>query len=275
MESSICRVCLENNANMVNIFGATQRSGISIAQIISQWSGHPVEQEDPFPNTICTFCLADAENAYEMEEEVLHCEDEKITHHNVVPAREEGVENNADYKNPIEDQIPSQVKKDPLEDDAFWEEYCQISDSEFDLPQVLEDNAQRQNYWDKQDCVPSESPFKCTYCPMYFASKSEFQTHLQAHINDRPHMCDLCSKTFATKQVLKVHKRIHTGERPFNCHHCTMSFTTNSNLKRHLRAYTKKQQLNCPYCSLIFKKNGFLQRHLKSHHQKGQFVQIK
>ncbi|XP_016980038.1 zinc finger protein 700 [Drosophila rhopaloa] len=244
MESSICRVCLENTGNMVNIFEATQKSGISIAQMISQWSGHPVEREDPFPKTICILCLQDAKNAYEMEptDERGHqlkdsleeaYEDGRIAHQYVVQPIKEEVPNTPDSEEP---------KKDLLEDDSFWEKYCCISDSEFDSPQVIEDHSKKKNGHgtnNRNAKMTDNCSLKCNYCSLTFDKKSRLQVHMENHVDNRPHQCYLCLKAFKTSEILKVHMRTHTGERPFQCSHCPKSFTTNSNLKRHLRSVTK------------------------------------
>jgi len=64
----ICRICLEKSGDMVNVFDNTIELGISIADMISQFTGSHVSRGDPFPETICPPCLQDAKIAYQIKQ---------------------------------------------------------------------------------------------------------------------------------------------------------------------------------------------------------------
>jgi len=247
MEASICRVCLENNDNMVNIFNRTHASGTCIANILSHWSGYPVEQDDPFPKTICKSCLQDAENAYDMDtdqqfDEIMKPSLEDFSGKEVSISKESGVAEGAPQEIHIKEEVPDfcstnepQVINEPLIEDIFEEEQCHIPDSD-SIP-VIKENVQGTFYSVKDGYVKltEHLPFKCPHCVRSFSSKGNYTQHLKIHYAQRRFRCFVCSATFKAANILKVHMRIHTGERPFPCVQCNMSFTTNSNLKRHLR----------------------------------------
>ncbi|XP_037724981.1 zinc finger protein Xfin-like [Drosophila subpulchrella] len=247
MEASICRVCLENNENMVNIFDRTHESGTCIANILSYWSGYPVERDDPFPKTICKSCLQDAENAYDIDmdqqfDEIMKPSLEVFSGEEVSISKESELAEGAQQEIHIKEEVPDlwgtkepQVINEPLIEDIFEEEQCHIADSD-SIP-AIKGNVQGTFYTLKDRDVKMDEnlPFKCPHCVKSFSSKKSYTQHFKIHLGKRRYMCYLCSATFKAAQILKVHMRIHTGERPFPCVLCDMTFTTNSNLNRHMR----------------------------------------
>jgi len=68
MESSICRVCLENGGDMVNIFEEPHETGVSIAKMVLESTGFKVERGDLRSETICPSCLKDTQNAFDINQ---------------------------------------------------------------------------------------------------------------------------------------------------------------------------------------------------------------
>lgn len=59
-----CRVCLDNSGPMIHIFDGTQELDVSIAAMISEWCGYPVERGDSQPEYICQHCLKCAQTEF-------------------------------------------------------------------------------------------------------------------------------------------------------------------------------------------------------------------
>ncbi|XP_016949675.1 zinc finger protein 177 [Drosophila biarmipes] len=156
MEAAICRVCLDNNESMLNIFGRSHESGTCIANILSQWSGYPVEMHDPFPKTICTSCLQDAENAYNLDMEQKF---DQITtpllenldkdKEQVSKAKESELAETVHQEIHIKEEVPDfwatkepEVINEPLVEDIFEEEPCH-NISHLDSGPAIKENVQR------------------------------------------------------------------------------------------------------------------------------------
>jgi len=61
----VCRICLGQCENEFNIFEVKHGTEASIASIISECTGLKVEKGDHLPETFCTSCCQDAQNAFE------------------------------------------------------------------------------------------------------------------------------------------------------------------------------------------------------------------
>ncbi|KAH8357454.1 hypothetical protein KR084_006256, partial [Drosophila pseudotakahashii] len=263
MEARMCRVCLEHSENMVNIFDRTQDSGTCIANILSQWSGYPVERNDPFPKTICMSCLQDAEKTYEMEETFHQIQkdsleeqliEEEVSSGGIIQVKEELVPDIWSHEEDLENQLPCRVINEPLEEDVFEEEYFQISDSDFDGPVIegacYDDPVIEGTFYDDpviegahcddlREATISKKDFECSHCPKTFSLERGLMKHLVSH-GVRPlksFECPHCPKTFPLEWSLTRHLVTH-GERPFKCSLCPSTFKINKNFKVHMRVHT-------------------------------------
>nr|XP_036678701.1 uncharacterized protein LOC108015328 isoform X2 [Drosophila suzukii] len=154
----ICRICLDKSGDMVNVFDNPIELGISIADMISQFTGSHVSREDPFPETICPPCLQDAKIAYQIKqryeknqqiysqykEQILHEEEfvipdfqrtrsnsgEKSQEFNLQIKLEEIDDNFLEMEEPYEDECL--VKNEAINDDVIEEGSCQIPDVNID-----------------------------------------------------------------------------------------------------------------------------------------------
>ncbi|XP_020810478.1 uncharacterized protein LOC110185813 isoform X2 [Drosophila serrata] len=59
---AVCRLCLLGSNDMLNIIDGSPESGVSIANIVAQYTGCEVKRGDSLPETICSLCLQDARN---------------------------------------------------------------------------------------------------------------------------------------------------------------------------------------------------------------------
>ncbi|XP_035254405.1 zinc finger protein 782-like [Anguilla anguilla] len=144
--------------------------------------------------------------------------------------------------------------------------------------------------------------FICTYCGKSCVCFSQFQRHVQTHLEERPHACAergdgipeksggvrqdvpaaerspgkgnfacvYCGKGFSKKQCLDVHQRIHTGEKPYQCSECGRRFSKKCNLSFHQRTHTGEKPFRCPKCGKTFSQKSNLKRHEDKHVQTAQ-----
>ncbi|XP_037722349.1 zinc finger and SCAN domain-containing protein 12-like [Drosophila subpulchrella] len=173
MESSICRVCLEDGDDLVNIFEGTHQLEVSLADMISEWAGYKIERGDTFPETICPTCLQDAQNAYEMkptyrrghqlkEDPLEHLLKDEVykepdiecritnntedSHPCVAKIKEEDIEE------PLGNHFQSQERDEPPKEEVFEEEYNPISECKI---KVVEDDKLREM---EDQCQISQEP---------------------------------------------------------------------------------------------------------------------
>ncbi|EDV47233.1 zinc finger protein 107 [Drosophila erecta] len=253
MESSICRVCLEQKENMLNVFLATPVSGISIASMISQWSGYPVMPQDPFPKTICQRCVQDAHNAYEMDyapkdsvkEELVEEKEEKEANEGEranqfdIQLKEEIIDDSQSALEPTDDlcrfwgdshdnQVPPHVMNEPLVEND--ENDCPNSNRKLEQEtRNFETQQKPKNNKNKKEM----EMIKCPECPKLLPRK-RLEQHAVTQQDSRPFECPICGKAYKLSSHLKAHSWVHlTGDRPYKCSQCPKSFTLKSNLRRH------------------------------------------
>ncbi|KAG0686900.1 hypothetical protein C6P40_003193, partial [Pichia californica] len=96
--------------------------------------------------------------------------------------------------------------------------------------------------------------FKCSFCKKEFTRKSNLDSHLITHSNDRPHVCQECGKSFArlsdrTRHESTTHQLIKTfqcrgikkdGIREWGCGHF---YSRADGLRKHFKSFAGKQCL--------------------------------
>jgi len=68
MDVKVCRACLGLTQNMTNIFETKHESGILIADVITKCTGVSIKKQPEYPEVICSCCLKEANNAFEIIE---------------------------------------------------------------------------------------------------------------------------------------------------------------------------------------------------------------
>lgn len=89
----------------------------------------------------------------------------------------------------------------------------------------------------RNDRVPREKLFACTYCGKVFNRPKKVVIHQRIHTGEKPFKCNTCGKFFAEAGNLRKHQKVHTGERPYSCTQCGQTFAWIRNLKNHQQKY--------------------------------------
>ncbi|KAH8412179.1 hypothetical protein KR009_000347 [Drosophila setifemur] len=247
--ASICRVCLGNSGELVNIFNQMRSAKTSIAEMISKCTGYEVQKGDSFPETICPPCLVDARNAFEIRITA------ERSHHVFCQVRDNGIE---------------EVLCKLLEDED-WEtpsNNSEWSDNDTEVNDKQSDPAEKAKPLDTRPNISSHfvaRPFKCEHCPGTFRNKCVLRIHMRTHTGEKPLKCTHCPKSFAQHSSLISHIRIHTGERPYKCDRCSKAFKAGTDLLRHKRVHDGIRPHQCPHCLKFFAIKPQLRDHIRSH----------
>ncbi|KAH8353336.1 hypothetical protein KR084_010336 [Drosophila pseudotakahashii] len=282
--AELCRVCMLNSQDMINIFDGAPESGISIVEIISHYTGLEVKRGDSFPETICPMCLQDGRDSYGIVGSFDECHQLLNTPVKQERGTLEAVLLEEEEVNQI---LHCQVKQEFLEEDLLEEVVCEISDcrseqsystQEIGYPvkkQKSTGESESQQFYghssdnidvdDDEDFGTDERPFKCPSCQESFRREWSLQVHERTHVGRWPFKCDYCPKSCRTAGDLRLHNRIHTGERPFKCDYCEKAFRERQGLKVHIRVHTGERPYKCDYCDKTYKERKSLRVHIRNH----------
>ncbi|XP_026836236.1 zinc finger protein 883 [Drosophila erecta] len=175
-EDAVCRVCLQQEGDMINIFDGTLYPEISIADMITRWCGYQVAKGDCLPESICSTCLEDARVAFgfipKFEEEQIYkikCEKSRIENE------------------PVDDALfleaVGKASNDPFEEGICRIELDEVNQSS--LPNYISTTLDLHTTPIIPD-LPSRGGlrFKCSMCTKSFAEASQFSQHILTHSGD-------------------------------------------------------------------------------------------
>ncbi|XP_052852430.1 zinc finger protein 883-like [Drosophila gunungcola] len=202
-EDEVCRVCLQQGGDMINIFDSEPEQEICISELIAQWSGYQVKRGDLLPETICPTCLKDARATFEFtrkfEKEDLCSFSDGDDSINDVGRGIHVPDNNA---------LEYRVKNEPVDDDIYMESVCEVSRNKIDQSnndlfeedvckiEVSENDnslkaASDHNTIPKLTDISSRGKrrYKCSLCPKSFVVASQFSQHILTHSGDDADEC--------------------------------------------------------------------------------------
>lgn len=289
---SVCRVCMLRSGGMFNIFDGTSESGVSIAELVAQYTGFQVKRGDSFPETICPLCLQDARKRLEetqssekhhqqvhtqVKQEFLEIEDCKI----VIP----------------ECQIKEELS-DPGEE-LLKEQVCEVTDSETETSSSEEESYHQLDFQVKHENDDNDSRHRQQIYPQFdaivkteraeeeedgisedqseesnsdqhsdFLVKEEEQEEsvdADEDNDNQPFKCPYCPNRYSRKANLNIHIRTHTGFMPYHCALCPKAFNTKRGLNEHFRIHTGERPHNCPQCGKAFRTRVGMRHHELTH----------
>ncbi|KAI8041998.1 hypothetical protein M5D96_003298, partial [Drosophila gunungcola] len=291
-EDEVCRVCLQQGGDMINIFDSEPEQEICISELIAQWSGYQVKRGDLLPETICPTCLKDARATFEFTRNFSDGDDSI----NDVGRGIHVPDNNA---------LEYRVKNEPVDDDIYMESVCEVSRNKIDQSNndLFEEDVCKIELTDISS--RGKRRYKCSLCPKSFVVASQFSQHILTHSGDDADECPTWGlsepdpktiayeeddyipppvtdsppkkkqskrHTFAEAQHLKKHIEDHsdspktlttseTKKRKFKCPQCPKSFPYSSSCSRHLLSHSEIRPYKCPHCPNSYARPYALRAH--------------
>ncbi|XP_039484395.1 zinc finger protein 415-like [Drosophila santomea] len=247
----ICRVCLANHDELVNIFHGKTGLGLSIPEMIAKWSGYRVSKGDYLPEHICPSCLEDAQHACKFQKSLKTPKSEPPDLVEIDQSTEKVQEFEICVGDLYQTHCHSQRTKD-----AF-------GDHHYSASLVLPRNTWKFDDRDRSHCLSRETPNQDAQTVI---STPVDKRNTRLGTREKTHKCCYCPKAFRVKYDLTKHIRTHTGERPFQCSHCQWSFKQKYHLRRHMLVHTAVGPYKCSTCERAFKSLNLLLTHNLIHY---------
>ncbi|XP_043064344.1 zinc finger protein 436-like [Drosophila ficusphila] len=266
-EDEVCRVCLQQEGDMINIFDSTQDQEISIAEMIAHWSGYQVKKGDMLPETICPTCLEDARATFGPNQNIEKDEIYEISD-SQDSISDQGTKINLEIidKGNLNMTEEYEVKNEPIEDEVFVQAVCKTIGNMIDPSIETED----QDLFDEQICkievnetdltdletrpslpnpnLPSRSKrrYKCSLCPKSFTDASKFSQHILTHSGDdeddgqksSSSETDIGSSSYEENVCSSASEKKSNVKRRSKCSHCQKTFPTVTLLKKHVLTHS-------------------------------------
>ncbi|KAH8413525.1 hypothetical protein KR009_011990 [Drosophila setifemur] len=174
-----------------------------------------------------------------------------------------------------------QVKNEPVEDDLYEEEACNLLDGDTatyttetakgfiiiikeEQENNVDETATNEDFFGHNGDIGNHQ-FECPHCPKTFRYRSSLAKHMPTHPTENPFKCTECPKTYRTQTDLDSHILTHNDERPFKCTYCSDTFTSPQILSRHIGSHTGQNPFRCPKCPQIFASRYDREVHKFSH----------
>ncbi|XP_053690836.1 zinc finger protein 91-like [Sabethes cyaneus] len=283
-----CRCCMAEESEMFHVFDHLDEFEKKISELIANYGGVLILENDHFSKCICGKCLNDVANAARFRERCLKTEtilqSTKMDIKEIVSLGEgdqpkqhcaptSSIEPIAYRENQClsEVAIIDEVKSEPVwPSDAAGtsngeiilnQNVASVASSHESVGAIVKDtNSLSANK------VIDDRPHKCGFCGKGFLAPNDLKRHTRIHTGEKPHKCDTCGKAFIASSQLTRHIRIHTGERPSKCSLCDKVFICGSDLTKHeKRVHTNTRPHVCKVCGKGFTERSHLANHLHIH----------
>ncbi|KAH8296277.1 hypothetical protein KR054_004049, partial [Drosophila jambulina] len=260
----ICRVCLGNSGLVVNIFGRSPGHSISIAQMVSLVTGHPVSKSDSFPKNICRSCLEDVTKALKIKQTY------QQSHKFFCQLREDSRKAGflLDKKSCTQTQPVVKIQNQS-DQEGLSRHKCSHCPKSFYKACHLKVHTTL--------CHTEERPYKCSQCESAFKTPNCLKRHFETHSSRKEYKCDLCERSYVQERSFKIHRFrcLKNSEKssllekvrsqPYKCSQCPKAFSEESDLSEHVLAHSGEMTYVCFICDRSFIQKLSLQRHLRWH----------
>ncbi|XP_076263756.1 uncharacterized protein LOC143198441 isoform X2 [Rhynchophorus ferrugineus] len=262
--SKICRLCLKQNINLLNIFhsgGAT---------IISKIFSMQPSEDDFLPKNICISCMDKCTQYLEFRhlcennnEYLLSVLNNKIKDADIDNVSELVKVDTIDVKHqnldlPCVITSSQEPKAENSNIDLFSCNYCQLNFNEKESES--EHKKVYHPYDDEHYCYICVKDFSLKYTDL-----QKLKNHLYSHKNPSKITCEYCDKKLRSNYDKNIHLRVHTGEKPIKCSQCKKSFRDPRYLMVHLKTHSDEKSYKCLICNKAFSQKFTLNTHQKTH----------
>ncbi|XP_044730484.1 zinc finger protein 891-like [Chrysoperla carnea] len=228
---TICRMCLEENSNMISIFEKHIFPDYkSYSEMLEECASVNVSEDDLLPKNICTPCSEQLIQSYKLK---IQCvTSEKMLLQFIENAQSE-VEIEEHFIYDVKTIYEYDEKKDELTE--IKEEYLEeFETKEFECKECSIGFPSEVEYLNHVKF--KHSKIKCEYCVREFSS---FET-LAKHLNSsHKFCCKVCTKIFTNKNELKQHVTDNLcTTTSFTCNQCDKTFKNSNRYKIHMRIHT-------------------------------------
>jgi DNA-directed RNA polymerase subunit RPC12/RpoP len=128
------------------------------------------------------------------------------------------------------------------------------------VDQMLENERDVTTVTPDGDSTTRRSPSPATPEPMPPLERPVFQKKVKG---PTVYECSTCNKKYSKKSNYDSHMRIHSQEKPFSCAYCSKGFARVNDRKRHEAGHAATGYV-CQACGKDFKRSDTLQNHFKS-----------
>lgn len=274
--SNYCRVCAKEKRSLLSLF-RTRKSGILLAEMISQCTQLLIDPNDDRPSGICSKCTRKVKASFkfrnlakesEKKFQQMHPDSVEMKSEEVldIKVEEHSEEENGDYTDYSKSSMQPIVLIEPLQlvvenqpNDEFEDEFLGENDSESSilLTPSLTPSPSPSSTSENQSSETSE---KLTENP-----KRPNGKHTNGLTHERQIAkkweCHKCKLRLERLKTLQAHIKEHNDATPNECTVCNMFFS-NSTFNRHL---CKGESIECEYCNEQCSSIVDLLKHLERH----------
>ncbi|KAK4876243.1 hypothetical protein RN001_012665 [Aquatica leii] len=302
----MCRICLEESNEMIDIHSNQNSLQLSIAEMVSICTNVKVEENDLISCLVCSTCTEEIIQAtkfrlkfnksYKLLNEYLlkvNSKDEDSDQIVIINTIRDSFKSDT-----VEIYAEEEIDKDKPGNEKMYK--CKKCGEGFDS-KVERIRHQRvfkhyirktvicskcnlqipiQNY--KMHYSKHFKCLKCKLCDKTFSNNFNLQRHMHIHSNAKPYKCNVCNAKFARQDKLKEHILLHNNDlckqplnenrcekyqRVLSCNFCSKTFALVKSLNTHLLLHTDKSVI-CTHCGKLYPNEKKLNDHIMSVHRK-------